>query len=209
VTQRLPGRRARWGRALSRTLAPFALALALWPLGLQLSGNFHAVDPGIVYRAAQPEPEDLRRWAKVYGLRSVLNLRGASPHADWYRAEKATTEDLGLVLANFSLSASHNPGPARVAELVALLRDLPKPVLIHCQSGADRTGLAAALYLGAVAGRDAATAEGQLSYAFGHVGLPMVSAAWAMDQTWEAAEPALGHLDRTRAPDLPKSDTFR
>ena len=34
-------------------------------------------------------------------------------------------------------------------------------------------------------------AEGQISFRYGHVGLPF-TAAWPMDQSWEALEPSLG-----------------
>ena len=79
----------------------------------------------------------------------------------------------------------------RAAQLAALLRDAPKPVLIHCRSGADRTGLEPALYLAAVAGSSEDAAEGQISLYYGHVSLP-VSAAWPMDRSWEVLEPWLG-----------------
>lgn len=181
--------------ALRRTgagLASVLLALVAWPFWLQVTGNFHAVVPGEVYRSAQPDAAELREWAGRYGLRSVLNLRGAHADADWYRTESGAAAELGLLLVDFPLSADENPGPERTADLVALLRRLPKPLLIHCQAGADRTGLAAALYLGAVAGAGEAVAEGQMSFAFGHVGVPILSAAWAMNETWEDAERGLG-----------------
>ena len=168
------------------------LCLVAWPVSLHLTGNFHAVLPGEIYRAAQPDAADLRRWSKEYGIRSVLNLRGAHPDQDWYRHERATTEELRVVLADFALSARHDPGPQRIAELAALLRRLPKPMLIHCQGGADRTGLAAAVAV-AMAGGGESAAESQLSFVYGHIGVPVLSSAWAMDQAWEAAEPGLGY----------------
>lgn len=73
---------------------------------------------------------------------------------------------------------------------MALLDSLPKPVLIHCMGGADRTGLAAALYLASL-GQGEAKAEAQISFRSGHALLP-VSAAWPMDQSWEAMEPSFG-----------------
>ena len=88
---------------------PLALAvtLALWALGPRLSGNFHAVEPGLVHRAARPAPADLRRWTEIYGPRGVLNLRGAHPEAAWYRAKRATT---GTSASASPISASRRPG---------------------------------------------------------------------------------------------------
>lgn len=180
-----------WLRTLRRVAAAVALAavaIGAWPLWLHLTGNFHAVVPGEVYRAAQPEGEDLRRWAAEHGLRSVLNLRGTHDDSDWYREESATAHELGLVLADFPLSARQNPGTETMAQLVDLMRRLPKPLLIHCQGGADRTGLAAALYLASIAGVGEDVAGKQISFAFGHVGVPRLSSAWAMDEAWKTAK---------------------
>lgn len=190
-----PSRRLRWPwlRRIACVLAVVVVATAAWPLWLHVTGNFHVVVPGRVYRSAQPSADELRHWTATYGLRSVLNLRGTHTDAGWYRNESATADALGLRLVDFPLSARRNPGPQDMARLVALLDSLPKPLLIHCQGGADRTGLAAALYLGAVAGAGEASAERQLSFAFGHVGVPYLSSAWAMDEAWEDAERWLGY----------------
>jgi protein tyrosine/serine phosphatase len=180
-------------RVVFTTLGVALAALIAWPIWLQLSGNFHAVVHGEVYRAAQPDPDDLRRWAEDHGIRSVLNLRGTDESSEWYRQEASVASDLGLKLADFPMSARRNPGLERMDELVALMRSLPKPLLIHCMSGADRTGLASALYLAAIADAGETAAEGQLSFAYGHVGIPGVSAAWAMDEAWEEREASLDH----------------
>ncbi len=187
-----PRRSRRVLRWLARSAALVLLALLLaggWAGWLRHSGNFHAVVAGEVYRSAQPSPAQLARWSKDHRLGSVLNLRGASS-AGWYQGEISASRALGLVHADFAMKDHEKLTPERAARLMALIDSLPKPVLIHCKAGADRTGLAAALYL-ARHGETEARAEAQLSFRFGHVGLP-VSAAWAMDQSWEEMEPALG-----------------
>jgi len=172
-------------------IAALGLTLAAgWAGWLQLGGNYHAVVPGELYRSAQPDPADLARWRHAGGLRSVINLRGPSK-ARWYREEVAAAERLGLAHADFPMKDNERLSPERAARLIALIEGMPKPVLIHCKAGADRTGLASALYL-AARGADERRAEAQLSFRFGHVALP-VSAAWAMDESWEAMEPALGY----------------
>ncbi len=172
-------------------LVVMALALALYLVALQVTGNFHTVIAGELYRSAQPDPAALAHWQGRYGIRSIVNLRGANPGTDWYDAEIATSEALGIAHYDFRMSAGEDLDGERAAQLAALLRDAPKPVLIHCRSGADRTGLASALFLAAVAGSSEEAAEGQISLYYGHVSLP-VSAAWPMDRSWEALEPWLG-----------------
>ncbi|MFN3278664.1 MAG: tyrosine-protein phosphatase [Paracoccus hibiscisoli] len=160
-----------------------------WAAWLQHGGNLHAVLEGEVYRSAQPSAAQLEEWTAAHGFRSVLNLRGPS-NATWYRAERQTAKRLNLTHADFAMRDSEILTPDRAAALMALMEALPKPVLIHCKAGADRTGLAAALYL-AGQGHGEQQAEAQISFRYGHVSLP-VSAAWPMDQSWEAMEPSFG-----------------
>ena len=87
------------------------------------------------------------------GFKSVINLRGAVPQASWYRSEIAVSQAHGVVHYDLPLSANSLVDPATMARITALLRSAPKPVLIHCQSGADRSGLVAAIYEYAIAAR--------------------------------------------------------
>lgn len=176
-----------WGAVLLGV--PLALALG-WVAYLKSTNNFHTVIAGEVYRSAQPSGEDLSKWAASHGIRSVLNLRGAS-EKDWYKEERAASTRLGLVHADFGMSDRKLLTPERAERVMALIREMPKPILIHCAAGADRSGLISALVL-AMNGASEEEAERQISFFYGHVSLP-VSAAWPMDQSWEALEPQLGY----------------
>lgn len=185
-------------RSIRRGLAilGFTLFVCIGYLGfLHVSGNFHKVSPGAVYRAAQMDGQKLVRWHRDHGIASVLNLRGENDGADWYETEKAITDRLGIEHINFRMSASKQLTPDEARVLMQIMRDAPKPLLIHCMGGADRTGLASALYVAGIDGGTESAAERQLSPLYGHIGLPAISAAWAMDQTWERMEPELGFFD--------------
>ncbi len=78
--------------------------LASYLLILRLSGNFHVVSAGTVYRAGQMDGQDLARWKREYGIASVLNLRGASDGADWYETERGVSERLGIRHIDFHMS---------------------------------------------------------------------------------------------------------
>ncbi|AUH32921.1 dual specificity protein phosphatase family protein [Paracoccus tegillarcae] len=160
---------------------------------LKVSGNFHAITPGQAYRAAQMGPEKLVEWTAEHGIASVLNLRGENEGTDWYDAEVATADKLGITHINFRMSASQELTGPEAQQLIQIMRDAPKPMLIHCQAGADRTGLAAALYVAGIEGGSELSAEWQLSPRYGHIGIPWISAAWPMDETWERIEPWLGY----------------
>lgn len=171
---------------LGSTVASLGLYLGY----LQLSGNFHEIIPGVLYRSAQPTPSSLESYIKQYGIKSVVNLRGPSKR-DWYVEEVATTKRMNAEHIDFQMSAGRELTPAESEKLIALLRDAPKPMLIHCMAGADRTGLASVIYLQQIANVDEDDAEWQLSPVYGHINLPFLR-AYAMDRTWLGLEKLLG-----------------
>ncbi|MBN7804992.1 tyrosine-protein phosphatase [Agrobacterium rosae] len=157
---------------------------------LQLSGNFREVIAGQLYRSSQLTGKQLADYVQANGIKTIINLRGENGKSAWYRNETATAEKLGVQHVDFGMSAYKELNLGRVAQLIQIMRDAPKPILLHCKSGADRTGLAAAIYVNRVAGMDEDTAERQLSIRFGHLGIPYLSSAYAMDRTWEDIESA-------------------
>jgi protein tyrosine/serine phosphatase len=178
---------------------------------LQLTGNFHAIIPVVIYRSAQPTADDISRYHTIYGIRTIINLRGANPGAPWYRQEATASTRLGITHIDFKMSARDELSQSRASRLIGTLAHAQKPILIHCQAGADRTGLAAALYLAAVDKAGEEAAEAQISIRYGHISIPL-SAAYAMDQSFEDLEPWLGiagswparhrfeHWSRSRGP---------
>lgn len=128
--------------------------------------NGHAVIEGRLYRSNHPTPGRLRRLARRLGLRSIVNLRGPTlSGSDALLRETAAR--LGLQLHDAPLS-SRRPERGDLLRLVHILRTLEEPALLHCKSGADRSGFAAALYLILREGRPVALARRELSWRFGH-----------------------------------------
>lgn len=167
------------------------LLLGGYLLAIQLAGNFGTVVDGVVYRSNQPSASQLSAYTQEHGIRSVINLRGAKPGSAWYDEEIVSARSLNLVHYDFPMSDSEELSADRARQLVELMARAEKPLLIHCKAGADRTGLAAALYLAKLAGATEAQAERQISIRYGHISLP-VSPAFAMDRSFEAFEPWLG-----------------
>ena len=160
--------------------------------------NFHQIAPG-VYRCNQPSDRQLRAIHARVGLKSVLNLRGPSRRS-FHLFEAETCRALGLTMVDLSLSASKAPTLDRLEQLVHHLQTLPKPFLIHCKSGADRTGLAAALYLLLIEGKPIAEAKAQLSFRFLHVANSPAGVQDHLLRVYEAAwaRSGIGFLDWVR-----------
>jgi protein tyrosine/serine phosphatase len=163
----------------------FAAAVGSYWGILQYEGNFHSVVAGQLYRSAQPDADELQEAVHQYGIRSVLNLRGPHRGVGWYEEEVGASQRLGLTHYDYGLSSKRVLTPQQIHELLDLVRAAPKPLLIHCQSGADRTGLLSALYRYSEAGATAEEADGELTLIYGHFPY-LTSRSVAMDQSFWA-----------------------
>ncbi len=173
----------RWKTALFITLA-FALSTGLWTAALWVTGNVHTVEEGVFYRSGQLSADHLAATIKRYGIRTIINLRGAAPGQQWYEQEIATARNLGVVHIDLSMSADEVPDAETLARLILYMRESPKPILAHCKAGADRSGLASALYLLAIRHKPPTEAAAQLSFWYGHFPW-LYSKTAAMDSAFE------------------------
>lgn len=156
----------------------------------QLSGNFHEVIPGELYRSAQPSPADVRVYSETYGIKTILNLRDEK-RTGWYQQEADAAARNGITLIDFPMSSSKDLPISEAQRLAKIMADAPKPLLIHCEHGANRTGLASAIYVGAVSKLSETFAEFQLSPYFGHFAIPGFS-RYAVYRSWDAFEETIG-----------------
>jgi protein tyrosine phosphatase (PTP) superfamily phosphohydrolase (DUF442 family) len=166
-------------------------AYVLWVL---FTGNLYPVVDGEYYRSAQLEPARLEQVIRNYGIRSILNLRGAQPGDPSYEGEVALAKRLNVGHYDVALSARKTVSPEELEAILALLRQAPKPVLIHCESGADRTGLISAV-VRIEQGDPPMQARRQLGLRYGH--FPWLgNATVAMDESFDAYLEAKGRHGR-------------
>lgn len=126
--------------------------------------NFGTVVNHEVYRARQPSPAMLAAMANNYQLKSIINLRGSNPKEKWYQDELAESRHLGLQHFDIALESEKLPSRAQMENLATLIATAPKPVLIHCENGADRSGLAAVFALLEIAHPTMADLQRQVSW---------------------------------------------
>jgi uncharacterized protein (TIGR01244 family) len=182
----LTGRRQRLHAWLSMLLADHGLIRLVYP-------NRHRVDNKL-WRSAQPLPRDIA-WAARNGIRTVVNLRGGREFGCW-PLEKEACEAAGIRLVDMPLYARGVPRVEAIRWARALFDSIEYPALIHCKSGADRTGLAAALYLLLHRGRPLAEARAQLHARYGHFRWTATGVLDAFFDLYErhAAEPGAAQL---------------
>jgi len=154
--------------------------------------NLHVVIPGQVYRSAAPTTELLESWKRELGLRSVVRLNG----------ERSTDglPELDLQWHELDLSAQRWPTPKELTALLEALEAAPRPTLIQCLAGVDRSGLAAA-FAALLAGQSPEQARSQFSWKHGYPGtwlgseLPEVVDRYA---EWLSEQRAVHSVERLR-----------
>jgi hypothetical protein len=121
-------------------------AWALWTFQLPLfASNVGVVDSGKAYRSAQLHDE-LDAFVHEHQIAAILNLRGGWPRDPYYENELDVARRRGIQFFDLAMSAVRRPDRHELLALIDLFRSGPFPILIHCKQGADRTGLATAIY---------------------------------------------------------------
>lgn len=116
---------------------------ATWAKASEMKGvpNFHKVSD-VLYRSAQPTAEGFRK-LKELGIRTVVNLRS-------FNSDRKELGDTSLGYHHIYMKAWH-PEEKEIVRFLRLVSDPSQhPVLVHCQHGADRTGIMCAVYRVAV-----------------------------------------------------------
>ncbi len=99
--------------------------------------RFYRVDDGL-FAGAQPSRAQLAWMADRYDLRTVIKL---SPR--WQGRDEVPP---GVTLIERPIPAVFTPDDADVRAILDDLERAPRPIYLHCRTGADRTGLIVALY---------------------------------------------------------------
>lgn len=134
-----------------------------------ISDNFHTVQKNHLYRSKQLSPKRYLYYVKKYGIKSIVNLRGAHPHKKWWRKEYAFTKKFKINYYNIPMRASSYSTKENLIFLLSIYQKAPRPILIHCHGGADRTGEAAALWKIEQQKATKQEALAQLKSKFGHI----------------------------------------
>lgn len=99
--------------------------------------NLYRVEPDLL-RSAQPDSAGFEELASL-GVKTVLDLRAG--HGDAGVAGKAALKFLNVPMRAWSAQDD------LVIQALRILADRSnRPILVHCQKGADRTGMILALY---------------------------------------------------------------
>ena len=126
-------------QAAPETPSPAATRPANWAEPIALDGvpNLHRITASL-YRSEQPTALGMKNLEKL-GIRTVINLRFFNSDEDEVKGTSLRTERTKIL--TWSIGDKH------VVEVMKMLAKTENgPFLIHCQHGADRTGLMTAMY---------------------------------------------------------------
>jgi hypothetical protein len=109
--------------------------------------NFHWIVRGDAARSSQSYAGALGRFLRSNGLKSVINLRGAHPEFAWWRYETEVCAHLSIAHFDAMMDSRRLPLRPMLAGLLDAFDAAPRPFVVKCSGGQDRTSLAAALYI--------------------------------------------------------------
>ena len=130
---------------MQRVLALVILATVA-PGCAYLDSNFRTVQPDAFYRSGQMSAARLAKAIEDHGIATVINLRGASDEP-WYVEELGVCDAAGVAHYDLDWTKRRLPEPESLAAYVTLLQTADRPLLVHCQGGTHRTGVASAVYI--------------------------------------------------------------
>lgn len=125
--------------------APAAERPAEWAQPVEMAGvpNLHKV-ADVLYRSAQPTAEGMRN-LREHGIKTIINLRS-------FHSDRDEIGDTGLGYEHIYMKPWH-PEKKEVVRFLQIVADPDRtPALVHCQHGADRTGIMSAVYRVAIQG---------------------------------------------------------
>src|SRR6185369_2025557 len=109
--------------------------------------NFHWVIPGEAARAMQAWAGGLGPFLKRRGIAAIINLRGRNDDLSWWKKETAIAKSAGIAHLDAMLDSRKLPTTDMLVQLIAAFDAAPRPFMLKCSGGQDRTSFAAALYL--------------------------------------------------------------
>ncbi|HCE45008.1 MAG TPA: protein-tyrosine-phosphatase [Lentisphaeria bacterium] len=125
--------------SLSSLMAISADRPAKWAVPMQLDGvpNLHMIT-GTLYRSAQPTGEGMKNLGKL-GIKTVINLRA-------FHSDKDEIKGTDILNERLNVKTWHIEDEDVVKFLQIVRKKENGPFLVHCQHGADRTGVMSCMF---------------------------------------------------------------
>lgn len=161
------------------------LSFSVFSYADSIFDNIHEIDPGKFIRTAQLSPAALEQMIINKKIKTIINLRGASPGSPWFDGETAVAQKYNVLHVNIPMSSDRIPLREDLLTLLEIYKTAPRPILIHCLRGVDRTGEAAAIYQMLYQNKPKAEAIKMLSAKYFYITDIMPAKYYFIDQVWQ------------------------
>lgn len=170
------GRASLWSTRIvgwSLVLGLCAAAPIAWYSGLRyrfVPFNFGVVEPGKLFRSGQISRHVIRKTLVGNRIGLIVDLSSRWEDTPDARAERSVAAELGVRRLNLTLRGNGVGDPAVYPQVIAAIVEANragKAALVHCQSGAQRTGGVIAVYRILVDGTAPASAFAEMR-CYGH-----------------------------------------
>ncbi len=158
-------------KSLATLLVILGIIGGTYQIYMDKYANFHTVTKNILYRSGQLRGNNFVYYHKKYHFKSMVNLRGKRnpEHSKWYRDEIKFCTDNNIQHLDFKMSSKKYLTKQKIDSILDSMRKLPKPILVHCFGGSDRSGLISACWKFKIENQPAKTAYKQLSFRYFHL----------------------------------------
>ncbi|MET8979904.1 dual specificity protein phosphatase family protein [Streptomyces sp. NPDC004539] len=166
----------------------------------ELSGvhHFRPVDEeGRLWRGAAPRPDGYRELRRL-GFTTVVDLRAE----DLSAAQLAEPGKAGLSAVRLPVRDGQTPTQAQVRRFLAVVREAPGRVFVHCGAGVGRTGTMAAAYLVGT-GEESPSAAVRRNLAVGPPSIEQIYYGLSLERH-EAEQPPFPVVALSRLVDAPR-----
>jgi len=131
--------------------------------------NFHTVKDNELYRSSSMDMDELEYFLPRYNIKSIINLRGKPKNNMHFKDEMEIIKRLNLEYFELDLASTKAPTKKDIEQLLSAFDTAKRPILIHCEAGSDRTGLACAIWKLCVEKDSKENSARQLSILYGHI----------------------------------------
>jgi glucans biosynthesis protein C len=119
---------------------------AAWSVRVFIFGhNLYAEVPGRLYRSARLKPGELDDLIGREGLKSVITFTGGGDRHPWFMGQKRVCAVRHVELHAVALHGGVVPTRAALIQLLDLLAQSPRPMLVQGYRGTDQVAFAAAV----------------------------------------------------------------
>jgi tyrosine-protein phosphatase SIW14 len=107
--------------------------------------NFQVIEQDM-YRSGRPSIPEIEMLAQSFNIKTILSVETYLLDPEYAKASREAAEDFGIEIVNVPIPPVGHLDKIAARKALEALKTLPRPILIHCYRGSERTGIVVAAY---------------------------------------------------------------